>query len=220
MNFLQSVQRLHSETMNSTAAPTTVVGATGRVLRLRNAYTDAWQELQSERDWEWMRGRTDAPLTIGLQTYTGTALGAARFGRWREETDTYCPTAYIAGSPNALWNLSYWNLDEFRRRWVYLDNGQSTPVAYTIDEVQNLLVGPAPAVAYQLRADYWKEPSTLTADVDEPDLPARFELLPMWRALMAIGTMDAAPEVVARAAASYGVMHNQLLSDQGRRPTL
>lgn len=220
MNFLQGVQRLHSETMNTTAAPTTVVAATGRVLRLCNAYADAWQELQSERDWEWMRGTTDAPLTIGLQTYTGTALGATRFGRWRREDATYTPYAYIAGSPNSIWPVSWWQLDEFRQRWIYVNNGQSTPIAYTIDETQNLLIGPAPAVAYMLRAEYWKEPSSLTADADEPDLPARFELLPMWRALIDVATLDASSEVLAKATRSYNAMHNKLLFDQGRLPTL
>lgn len=218
MNFLQGVQRLHSETMNTTAAPTTVVGSTGRVLRLCNAYADAWQELQSERDWEWMRGTTDAPLTIGLQTYTGTALGATRFGRWRHEDETYWPIVYVNGTPNAQWPLHQWGLDDFKQEWIYRTQGGSTPIAFAIDNTEQFLLGPAPSVAYMIRADYWKEPSKLTVDADEPDLPTRFELLPMWRALIDVATLDAAPEVVARATRSYNAMHDKLLFDQGRLP--
>ena len=205
--------------MNSTAAPTTVVGATGRVLRMCNAYADAWKELQSERDWEWMRGRTDAPLTIGQQTYTGTALGATRFGRWRDEDEHYSPMLYLAGSPNTIWATTQWDLDDLRQMFIYRTQGNSTPIAFAIDETQQMLLGPAPAAAYLIRADYWKEPTSLTVDADEPDLPERFELLPMWRALIDVATLDAAPEVLARATRSYNAMHSKLLLDQGRLPT-
>ena len=83
MNYLQLVQRLHSETLRSTAAPTTVVGANDRNARLFNRVADAWREVQSERDWKWMRATTDATLEANKQTYTGTELGATRFARWR-----------------------------------------------------------------------------------------------------------------------------------------
>jgi hypothetical protein len=221
VDFLTGVQRLHSETGRSTAAPTSVVGQTGRILRLVNAYADAWIELQSEHDWRWMRGTTDAPLTIGVQKYSGTDLGvASRFGRWRHEDDSYWPRTYVAGSPNSLWNLQFQGLDNFRDQWVYIQQGSSSPVCWTIDENENILLGPAPAVAYMIRADYLKEPFALVLDVDTPDLPDRFQNILVWRALMDVSKSGAAPEVLARAEQNYRDLHDKLLFDQARLPML
>lgn len=218
--FLAGVQRLHSESGRSTAAPTSVTGANDRHARLFNWYADAWNELQSERDWRWMRATLDATLTVSDQTYSGTDLGATRFGRWRKDDATYSPYVYISGSPNAMWPMAYWNLDEFRARFIYRTWGASTPIAWSFDEDNNLLIGPQPALAYKLRIEYWKEPSSLTADADEPDMPDRFKWIVMWRALQEVAKFDAAPEVLDRAEKNYSVLHHQLLLDQGRLPYL
>ena len=220
MNRLALLQRLHSETLRSTAAPTAATGQTGRNLRLVNALDDAWLEVQSERDWKWMRVTTDAALTINLQTYPAATLGiASRFGRWRHEDDTYCPMLYLNGSPNTLWSLTQWGLDDFRQLFMYRTQGSSTPVAFAIDETQQFLVGPAPAAVYKLRAEYWMEPMALAADTDAPDMPDRFHMLLVWRALMSIAKADAAPELLNRAEFEYGNLHDKLLFDQGRLPT-
>lgn len=220
MNYLQGVQRLHSESMRSTAAPTTVVGASDRHARLFNWYADAWRDLQAERDWRWMRARLDVALTINQQTYTGSGLGATRFGRWRAQDNDYQVQTYNSGSPNGLLPLEFWQLDRFRAFWVYRDMGASQPTAWTVDENDQLLIGPKPSAAFMLRIDYWKEPMELTADADVPDLPDRFKLLPMWRALQEVAKADAAPEVLARAETNYMALHRDLMTDQARRPTL
>jgi hypothetical protein len=220
MNYLALLQRLHSETLRTTAAPTVVTGGSERNQRLANAIGDAWAEVQSERDWKWMRVTTDAPLTAGLQTYAAATLGiGSRFGRWRHEDETYCPMMYLAGSPNTIWSLTQWDLDNFRHLYIYRTQGNSTPVAFAIDETQQFLVGPAPSDAYMLRAEYWMEPSTLVEATDSPDMPARFHMLLVWRALMSIARSDAAPELLNRAEFEYGNLHDKLLFDQGRLPT-
>lgn len=220
MNFLALTQRLHSESMRSTAAPTSVVGASDRNDRLFNAIADAWRDLQSERDWRWMRVTLDVALTVGQQSYTGTELLANRFGRWRAASCDYWPTLYISGSPNSLWDLRFEQLDAFRRQWVYRDMGNSTPVAWSVDEGNKFLVGPKPSVAYMLRKDYWMEPSELLADANEPDMPTRFHLILMWRALMGVAESDAKPELFSRAQTNYAILHDRLLADQARRPHL
>lgn len=220
MNYLQIVQRVHSESGRSTAAPTSVVGANDRHLRLFNWVADAWRDLQGERDWRWMRNTLDATLTAGQQTYSGADLGATRFGRWRKEDHDYSPYVYVDGAPNAIWPMTYWQLDQMRARFIYRTWGASTPIAWSYNEANELLIGPQPALAYKLRIEYWKEPSELAADDDTPDMPDRFHMLLVWRALQDVANFDAAPEVLARAEKNYGALKFALTMDQSRLPTL
>ena len=218
MNYLQLVQRLHRESGRSTAAPTTVVNANERHARLFDWVADAWRNLQIEREWRWMRTTLDVALTVGQQTYTGAGLGADRFRRWRLDDDTYNPWLYIDGSPNTLWPLQYTQLDEFRELYVYRTWGATTPVAWTFDEANQLIVGPQPALAYKLRMEFWKSPTELAADEDAPDMPEEFHLLLMWRALQEVAKFDAAPEVLARAEKNHAGLMHRLLLDQARLP--
>jgi hypothetical protein len=220
MNFIQGVQRVHSESLRSTAAPTTVDTTNDRHLRLVRGYADAWRELQTERDWRWMRTTLDVSLTPGLQIYSGGDLGASDFGRWRPEDDTYSPLVYIDGSPNSRLPIDFMPLDQFRYHYIYTVQGSTFPRAWSIDEGNNLLIGPKPAAAYKLRIEYWRAPTELVADADEPDMPDRFHMLLVWRALRNVGINDAAPEVLTKALQEYQILHGRLLKDQARLPHL
>ena len=220
MNYLQIVQRVHSESGRSTAAPTSVVGANDRHVRLFNWVADAWRDLQGERDWRWMRNTLDATLTASQQTYSGADLGASRFGRWRKEDHDYSPYVYVDGAPNAIWPMAFWQLDQMRARFIYRTWGASTPIAWSYNEANELLIGPQPALAYKLRIEYWKEPSELAADADTPDMPDRLHMLLVWAALQEVAKFDAAPEVLARAEKNHGALKFALTMDQSRLPTL
>ena len=221
MNFLQLAQRLHSETLRSTAAPTAYVGANDRHMRLFNRIADCWRDLQNERDWKWMRGTTDNALTVGQQIYTGAELGAVNFGRWRPEDSTYIVQLYLDGQPNTLWYASQWNLDSLRNEWVYRNTTvSSTPLNWAIDEEQRMVIGPKPAIAYKIRAEYWKEPTELAADADTPDMPERFHMLLVWGALRTMALDDAAPETRQKGEEGWAKLYGQLMRDQARMPHL
>jgi hypothetical protein len=218
VNFLQGVQRLHSESMRSTAAPATVATTNDRHKRLVNWYADAWRDLQTERDWEWMRRTLDVPLVIGQQAYTGADLGLTDFGRWRVEDEGYCPHLYLEGNINSRWPLQFMPLDVFRVQYVYRDNGLTMPICWTVDEDDRILVGPAPGANYRLVAQYHREPSELVDDTDEPDLPQRFGLVVMWKALIQVAISDAAQEVLSRATMKFNELHKQMQRDQSTLP--
>jgi hypothetical protein len=220
VNYLQIVQRLHRESGRSTAAPTTVVGANERHARLFDWAADSWRDLQGERDWRWMRASLDVALTIDQKVYTGAGLGATRFGRWRQQDREYSPGIYIDGSINTLQELEFLQLDEFNRQWVYRNDYASQPLNWTVDNDNQLLIGPKPALAYKLRVDYWKSASELAADADTPDMPERFHMLLVWRALQEVAKFDAAPEVLARAEKNYSDLKGRMLFDQARLPRM
>lgn len=216
MTFLELVQRLHSESMRSTAAPTSVSGASDRNARLFSRVADAWRNLQNERLWRWMRVTTDVAVTIGQQAYSDSDLALSRFGSWRTEDDTYVPIMYVDGTLNSRWPLIYEDLDTFRQNWIYLTQGNTRPLAWSIDEQDRILLGPAPDLAYKLKAEYWMEPTELAANDDEPDMPSKFHMVLVWRALIDEAKADAKPELLALAEENYALIHGQLLRDQGR----
>ncbi len=223
MNFLQLAQRLHRETLRSTPAPASVVTTDIRHLRLIDALKDAWRELQMDRaysGWKWMRRTLDATLVVGQQVYAGTAdFGAERFGQWRRQTDDYWPILYVDGSPNTQWDLEFTQLDFMRQEWIYIDHGRSTPLQWSVDESERLVLGPAPVLAYKLRIDYLMAPFELGTgntdpNLDAPDMPADFHMLLVWRALQDSAISDAKPEVLARAERGYNDMFWKLMRQQ------
>src|SRR4051812_39519858 len=85
MNFLQLCRRVASKagTVAGIANLTTVVGATNRLAQLTGAVSDAYVDIQNERnDWLWLNSRFTGTLTVGKNTYTPTELGVARVARW------------------------------------------------------------------------------------------------------------------------------------------
>jgi hypothetical protein len=225
VNFLAMLQRLHRETLRSTAAPITVATTDVRHLRMVDALKDAWRDLQAERDWKWMRGTYAGALTVGQQTYDGSAdFSITRFARWRPEDPNYAAQVYF-GTTNSAIDITQWNLDQFRHEFIYRQMGATMPIAWSIDEEQRLLIGPAPSAAYTIRLDYWREPfelGSLTTDPneDEPDMPERHHMLLVWSALRQVAKSDASPEILARADEGYSDMHHRLVMDQARLPTL
>ena len=75
MTFLELVQRLHSESLRSTAAPTSVSGATDRNARLFNRIADAWRNLQNER-----RRLANKAVRSEVRTREKAAINAATEG--------------------------------------------------------------------------------------------------------------------------------------------
>ena len=220
MNFLQIVKRVHSETMRSTAAPATVADPNERHARIINRVADAWRDLQAERDWRWMRATLDVELTEGTQSYTGLDFSAADFGRWRLEDHTYAPFVYVTGYQNTLSPLAFRHLDAFRQSWVYRVVGQTRPLEWTYDEDNALLLGPIPMAGISLRIDYWKEPTELVNDSDEPSMPSRFHMYLVWKALIDCGKDDAAPEIIDKARENLKAIRSRLMLDQARLPSL
>lgn len=222
MNNLQIVQRLHRESGRSTAPPTSITAATVSQLRLFDAVNDFWKDLQLERskDWKWMRQPLTATLTPGVARYTGAALGAVNFSRWRPEADDYYVRCSPPGSAVAWWQVEQMTLDAFKQaRYDVLVNS-STPVAFTIDNDQTLWLWPQPAAAYGIKIDAISKPIDLVADTDVPGMPDEFHMLLVWGALLTIAITDAAPEVMQKAQMHHDMLRQRLVLDQGRVPCL
>lgn len=217
MNYLQLTQRLHRELGRSGAGPTAFATATKDHLRLFDWINDAWRNIQTEaREWKWMRRQLEFSTNLVTTAYTGSAAGAADFGRWRRINDDYTVRAYLAAAPTNVWRLTYLPLDQYRRLYEDVPPAAAKPDRWTIDDAERLVITPPSNVVYKVRADYQIAPQDLDEDADIPDMPSEYHILLVWKALMEGGMYDAAPEVLTRAGTNHRDMRSRLEVNQGQ----
>lgn len=215
MNLLELAQRAKRESGRTGSAPVSLASASTADRQFFDWVADAWLQVQTdEREWLWMRSHIDAPLTPTVGTYAGTDLGATDFGRFRKSSRDYTVRVYNNSDPSQLWRCKFLPLDMFRQRYADVDVTDAPPQHWTLDESNQLLLGPAPDLAYFVKCDYYIEPTVLDADADEPGMPSRFHILLVWRAVAECALFDAAPELLARARANYEAAYSRLIGDQ------
>lgn len=211
MNYLQLVQRLGRE-VGASGSIATVTGATGEFKRLADWVAQAWLELQMERrEWNWMRKSTTFPTVIGQQAYDPVTIPIADLDHWVNGTFRIYQTT--ADNEQFLSQLEY---DIFRDTYIIGTSRttQGFPSAVTIDPNKKILLALIPNAVYTVVADYYKVPTELDSDDDVPDIPSRFHMLPVYKAMEWYASYENAPEVIARGAQNYRNMYDQLLLDQ------
>lgn len=229
MNYLQLVQRLHREAARSGNGPTSIVDATKEHLRLFDWVADALRELESRPlDLRWMRRRTTITTVAtptALTSYAPTAaivdggLGLNNFGRWRPVSDEWCPKVVDPTDASRYWNLEWLPLDQWRDAYVHSTQPAGQPCAWSVDDNNSLLIGPAPDAAYQIRMEYLRAAQELAEDTDVPEFDADLHIMLAWRALVEVGKFDNAPDVLARGQTNYARLEDNLLSRYTRRMT-
>jgi hypothetical protein len=227
VNFLQLAQRLHRETGRSGSGPASITGASNEHLRLFDAIADANRviELKAERyDWKWMRKLLPSTASTDLVSlaYTGATLGAADFGRWRRPSESggddleYTVKAYLPSAPTNVWQLDFLPYEAFRFSYYDTEQAAGNPRHWSISDAEELLIGPKSSEVHRVKAAYRAGVAALEDDGDTPTLPADFHMIIVWRALIDMGTFDAASEVLARAQRNFAEMEHLLIMDQGR----
>lgn len=226
--FLTLTQRLFRELGRTGTQPSAYSGASTEDLRLFDAIADAWTRLQSrDVDWRFMR-KTMASGTLSINTTTyvpGSApFSLSDFGRWRAPYASdggdieYTPRCFLSTATETLWQLEWMPLEAFKL--TYLDGAHAAgrPAFWSISDANEMLIGPKPESAnYRLKAEYKRAVQIFSADANTPtDLPTEYHNIIMWRALIDLGTFDAAQEVIARAQRNFAEMEGDLLQDQAR----
>lgn len=221
MTLLALAQRLWRESGRNGPGPSSLATAVGPALRMFEAVQDMWRDLQIEpMNWRWMRATASGTMVADQQQYTPTQAGATDWAQWWPEGEAY--TAYLTapGDATTTSDLTFMPFERFREQYMRGSQTASQPRYWSIALNGDLLLGPKPDAAYGLRIDYEKLPTELTADATTPDMPARFHMLLVWRALerrIAIGDSNGERLAIGRAEARR--MHFELVTDQGEKPT-
>lgn len=88
-----------------------------------------------------------------------------------------------------------------------------TPVSFSVDPSGTIFLD-RPVSGQAIHLEYWKRPTRLTNDLDEPDLPSEYHRLIVARAAVMYGNREAAPEVISGMEAEYTDLLEKLQSDQ------
>ena len=213
MNYLQLCQRVRQE-VGASGDDSTVVGATGEWKRLCDWVNQAWMEIQQYHpEWNWLRKEVTFN-TIANQAeypYASAPLLLSNFSRWRD--GSFRIYFNDVGDEHLLQQLEYRNF-----RDAYLISTFKTTYSYpsviTISPSDSLILALPPDGIYTISGVYYKAPTEFSGNTDEPDIPSRYHMLIVYRAMQEYGFYEAAQEVIQRAAARYNEMLQNLLIDE------
>lgn len=214
MNLLELVNRTRSECGISGPALTTVQNLTGEAARVRDWLKTAWIDLQaSKEDWNFMRKQVDFTLTADQQFYTPAQAGVVDFGNWKRDSFR-CSTNGNDYRDEQLMN--YMDYTTFRNLYMYANmrTTANRPAVVTIDPKKSLGFGAIPDRDWQINGEYYRKPVEIAQDTDTPDIPDRFHMILVYRAMMYYGGFEAAPEVYQRGSAEFKRNMNWLEIDQ------
>lgn len=213
MNYLQLCQRLRLE-VGASGNDSTVVSASGEWLRLCTWVNQSWIEIQQlYPDWDWMRVEKTFS-TIANQAeydYDAAPLSLTDFARWLD--GSFRIYYNDVGDEHLLQQMDY---RAFRDEYLISTHKTtySYPSVITVSPSDSLILALPPNDVYTVTGVYYKTPSELTSNTDTPDMPERYHMLIVYRAMQEYGMYEAAQEVIQRGASRYSEMLNKLMNDE------
>lgn len=215
-NYLALVQKLALECGVPTSKITTVVGQSGESARLCGWIADAWNDIGIlHEDWLFLEKDFSFATTATKPTYDPAAdASLSDFGSWKNDSFRIYTTAMAFADEQIAPFVEY---ATWRDLYQYgqMRTTYSRPVMTTVTPEKYLGLGPLPdAVGYTVVGKYFRIPNVLAADSDATLLPAKYDLLPVYKAMMSYGAYEAAPEVYSRGEKAYSEMLGKLIIEQ------
>lgn len=212
MNFLELAQRLRKKCRVAGSGPSAVTGQNAEYTRLIDAINEAWLDIQGlHTDWNFLRAACSCTTIEGIYSYTASAhFNLTDFGHWALDYysgDTFRCYLTATGLPDEQF-LGVADYDTWRNQHLIgtLRTSYQRPIVVAAAPDRSLVVGPVPAAGYTIAGDYYKAPSELVAGTDTPSLPAEYHWAIIYRAMMAHGVSEVAPEAYDEGKAGYSKM--------------
>jgi hypothetical protein len=175
----------------------------------------AWMDIQSTReDWQWMRTEFSFPTVLNKATYTPSEIGiGSNFGNWYRYNFRSYPT--LVGNQAEI-PVGYVDYEDWRNTYQFgaTRYSPSQPIDASIAPNKALALGPVPLAGYTVTGDYFRSPSEMLADNDEPSIPSSFHLIIVYRAMMFYGGSEAATEVYQRGELEFNRVMTRLQLNQ------
>lgn len=221
MNYLQLCAYVKREAGITGAVPTTMQNQAEELSRVGQWVQAAWADIQTLHDqWEWMRHSFHFSTAAQQQSYAYTVVTdddtsqfISNFANWKR--DSFRKYLVSVGQSGEM-ILPFEDYNRFRDMYLFgtQRTNYASPAVFTVDPQKRILLGNSPDAVYYVNGEYWRGPTTLSADTDTPDMPSQFHMAIVWRALGHYGMYEAAPEAVQRAQAEYPKWLMRLEADQ------
>lgn len=210
MNFLQLCQRTRQECGISGSGPITTVSQVGEMRRVVDWVNTAWLDIQLRPEtWQWMRKGFTFGCVVGQHTYTPVQAGISDFATWNTRH-----VRVYSGTTENEYSLTYMAYEDFREVYMRGVIASGKPTFFTVTPDKKLRFYPTPNDTYTIYGDYYRTPTELSADSDEPDMPERFHMLVVYGAMRHYADFEAATEVMQAANLNYNRFMRNLEQDQ------
>lgn len=212
--FLELCVDLRREAGISGTGPASVINQTGEMQRVVEWILSAYRYVQNlHPTWLFLQTDFSFQTIAGVGNYTPNAVALPELGSWK--TDTL--TDYLTATGiNAEQFMEYVPWPDFVD--AYMTGAPSTtqgiPLVFTVKPDQSLQLWPIPNDVYTVRGEYFKRAQTMTANSDEPIIPAQFQDVIVWRALMLYGAFAAADEKYTHGQNEYKQILSRLEMNQ------
>jgi hypothetical protein len=157
------------------------------------------QTVASQQAYRW--DEADDITGVVVQGTPPTAGAIDRFNRWLLEDLVRPPSIYltsdgVAGERQLVW-MPY---ELFQRLFLFGPQNAQPPTYISVNEQEEIVLGPAPNDIYTVRGRYARGPQVLAASAEVPEMPARYHDVIAWYALRRYAFNQVAPEALANAA--------------------
>lgn len=207
MNFLQLLQRLHSEAGLQGTAPAIVTGQTGMNARLVNWIQTAYGNVQGLHEtWLFRSADFSFPTIATVQNYTAVGVGLTDFANWKYDPDPNNLSGIRLYSSEAdEQDLIFMPWDDFRATYKYgsARSDSARPTIFSIKPDMSMDLYAIPDAVYTVNGEYVKSIDELSGNTDTPLFPSDYHMIIVWGALMLYAAYEGAPEVYAHGNKEY-----------------
>lgn len=215
MNYIQLAQAVKRESgMSGTVASViTTISEDARIVQWVDWATR--DIVLAREDWRFRRGTATAAAATAQASDPAVDFSLTDFVSWKKANQSYAPSAYrVSDGESTERRLQWMTYDQFRMTFMVGSQSPGAATYWSISPEEDFLLGPAPDSAHFIRADYIKGYQGYVDDTSTPQIPERFHMLIVWRALMEYAGYDAASETYQRAEGNYRSMWTNMVQTQ------
>lgn len=179
MNFLELAKRAYKEAGLSGDGPASVSSQHGMNAKVVNWVRSAYEEIQTQQDWNSDWARFTTALQSGKEFYSPASdfgldsKGVARDGLYLYRT---------ADGPHAKHWPAFLGWQQFRE--IRIPDVTGIPSYYSIAPDESICFHPMPSDGLAMVMEYYRNPQELDGNTDVPRIPARYHMAIVWRAVM------------------------------------
>lgn len=179
--------------------------------RIVDWISSAYEDIQNlHATWRFLRNDFSFSTIISTQDYTPAAVSLTDFAHWIK-TDI---RIYSAVADEYFLDYCPWEI--FREAYFFGSNRTQSgrPTVVTVKPNNALALWQIPDAVYTVNGEYYKSAQIMSANADIPVIPARYQMIIVWKALLHYGAYAGAEEKYAHGNNEYKKILSMLEFDQ------